>query len=121
MSPASVLAIPTPSETQRPEQRLHQRYPIALDVEYRLRTKQHQLCSGAGRTLNISSGGILFHPKDPLPFSGEIDLSLEWPFLLDHLCPLRLLAHGRIVRSDTRGTAVTILSHDFRISKRRST
>jgi c-di-GMP-binding flagellar brake protein YcgR len=121
MSPASDLAdILNPRDDPRPEQRVNRRYPIALDVQYKLHNDQQEMRSGSGRTLNISTGGILFHTKDPLPASGEIDLALEWPLLLDRTCPLRLLARGQIVRSDERGTAVRLLSHDFRTSRRRS-
>jgi len=121
MSPASILAVPTPPNSPRPEQRLHNRYQIALNVQYKLRKKDQVVRFGSGRTLNISSGGILFHTKDPLPASGEIEIALDWPLLLDQHCPLRLLAHGRIVRNDALGTAVRFRSYEFRTSKRRST
>ena len=116
MSPASILAeVHALPETPRPERRLHRRFPIALEVQYQLRKKVAHF--GSGRTLNISSGGILFQTKDPLPSSGEIDLALDWPILLDDGCPLKLLVYGQITRSDARGTAVTVLKHDFRTRK----
>jgi PilZ domain len=118
MSPASILAHHGPLlKNLRLERRLHQRYPIALDLRYNLADERQITCLGSGRTLNISTGGILFETKDPLPSSGEIDLALDWPRLLDHGCPLKLLVRGRIVRSDERGTAVRMLRHDFRTRK----
>lgn len=42
------------------EQRSHQRYPIELEVEYRLLTKGQCELIGSGKTRNISSGGVLF-------------------------------------------------------------
>jgi hypothetical protein len=61
----------------------------------------------------------LFKPETPLPVSESIELALEWPVLLDGTCHLQLVLHGYIVRSDPAGTAIQIINHDFRTSKRR--
>jgi hypothetical protein len=39
---------------------------------------------------------------------------LNWPFLLEGVCPLRLVMKGRIVRSDVRGIAIQSSYHEFR-------
>jgi hypothetical protein len=106
-------------ETARSEQRLRMRYPIRLEVEYRL-LDASQL-AGFGRTNNISSGGIFFAAKDPLPAHGLIELAINWPFLLDGVCHLKLVMRGRIVRSDTTGTAVQVTCHEFRTCKHPAT
>ena len=119
MSPASVLkdltALP---ESPRSDQRLHRRYAISLDVQYKLRNKREVTGFGAGKTSNISSGGIFLQTGDALLTGGEIELQMDWPFFLDGSCPLKLVVQGKIVRSDGKGTAVRILRHEFRTSKR---
>ena len=73
---------------------------------------------GAGKTFNISSGGIFLQTGGALPTGGEIELLMQWPFFLDSGCPLKLVVQGRIVRSDANGIAVQTLRHEFRTSKR---
>jgi hypothetical protein len=96
------------------EQRSHQRYPLELEVEYRLLAKGQSEYLGSGKTRNISSGGVLFEALGSRPASGPIELLLTWPFLLEGVCPLKLVMKGRIVRSDVRGVAIQSNYHEFR-------
>jgi hypothetical protein len=120
MSPAFARVAGRLSETDRADQRLHQRYPIALKVEYKLLKKGRVASHGSGRTLNISSGGIYFEAGEPLPARGRIELAMEWPFLLEGVCALKLVMRGRIVRNDANGVAVQIAQHEFRTAGVRS-
>ena len=113
MSPALARTAVRLLETHRADQRLHQRYPITLKVEYKLLKKGRVDRLGTGLTLNISSGGIFFETGDSLPVK-------EWPFLLEGVCALKLVMRGRIVRKDTTGIAVQIASHEFRTAGVRS-
>lgn len=114
MSPASARATTLQLETRRADQRLHQRYPIELKIEYKLLTRGRVESFGSGRTTNISSGGIFFESDDPLPTRGRVELAMDWPFLLEGVCALKLVMRGRIVRSDIKGIAVQIMRHEFR-------
>jgi hypothetical protein len=96
------------------EQRSHQRYPIELEVEYRLLTRGHLPHLGSGKTRNISSGGVLFQAQGSAPEGGTIEVLVSWPFLLEGVCPLRLMMRGRIVRSDGNGVAIKSNFHEFR-------
>jgi len=96
------------------EQRSHQRYPIELEVEYRLLAKGRAEQVGSGKTRNISSGGILFDALGSRPATGSIEVLLSWPFLLEGVCPLKLVMKGQIVRSDVRGVAIQYNYHEFR-------
>jgi hypothetical protein len=96
------------------EQRSHQRYPIELEVEYRLLAKGQSELVGSGKTRNISSGGVLFEALGSRPATGSIEVMLSWPFLLEGVCPLKLVMKGRIVRSDLRGVAIQSSYHEFR-------
>ena len=119
MSPTSSLAnSDTLIETSHFEQRVHCRYPIKLDLQYKLPGSRDSNTSGFGRVLNISSGGVFFECKQSLPLRVPINLILKWPVLLDGVCPLKLLVRGHVIRSDPAGVAVRIVSYDFRTSKR---
>lgn len=96
------------------EQRSSQRYPIELEVEYRLLGKGHAGHVGAGKTRNISSAGVLFQAPEAPPAGSSVELMLSWPFLLEGVCPLRLVMRGRIVRSDAQGVAIKSNYHEFR-------
>jgi hypothetical protein len=106
-------------ETNPTEHRSHSRYPIKLDAEYRV-LKKGQVEHGFGRTLNISSGGVYFETKAALPPSGPIELLVSWPFLLEGVCPLKLVMRGRIVRIDGKGVAIKFKHHEFRTAGTRS-
>ena len=107
-------------ETSRGDQRSNGRYPIALELQYKLLNKGRVQSLGSGKTLNISSGGVLFEADNLLPTSGPIELALSWPFLLEGVCGLKLVMRGRIVRSDAKATAVKAEFHEFRTSGVRS-
>ena len=100
-------------EPQRTEQRGHSRYPITLELEYKLLNDRFER-RGVGRALNISSGGILFESDHSLPASGPIELAMDWPFLLDNVVTLKLVMRGRIVRRDAKAIAVKAEHHEFR-------
>jgi hypothetical protein len=114
-APIAARVAGRPKKISTEEQRSHQRYPIELEVEYRMVAKGQSEQVGSGKTRNISSGGVLI--VDALgapPTGGSIELMLSWPFLLEGVCPLKLVMRGRIVRSDVRGVAIQSNFHEFR-------
>jgi len=56
--------------------------------------------TGAGRTLDVSSGGVLFDATRPLPVGMNVELSISWPALLHNVAPLQLVISGRIIRAN---------------------
>jgi hypothetical protein len=101
------------------ERRMQTRFPIELNVHYRTLSKRAMI-SGAGRTLNISSAGLLVASPDELRLGTRLHLTLEWPCLLDATTPLQLVTLAKVVRRDRAGFAVTIASYQFRTLKRRA-
>lgn len=89
------------------EQRVHRRYPINLEIDYRSDRDQIDQHHSA-RTRNISSGGVLVETHDSLPVDSMIELVIHWPCLLDDNRFLKLVVRGRVVRSDSKGVAVRI-------------
>ena len=94
------------------ERRSRRRYPLALAAEYRLLDDAER--HGFGRIRNISSSGVFFEVADRAPFSGWIELMVNWPCLLDGACPLKLVLKGRVVRREDRGIAIESNEHEFR-------
>src|SRR4051812_15787353 len=79
------------------DRREDRRYPIPLEVNYKLIRRKRVLGSGVGRTIDLSSGGILFEADRQLPLGLNLELSIEWPALLHDIAPMRLQVTGRIV------------------------
>ena len=102
-----------PLLTNRGDQRLHGRYPIALELQYKLLNKGRLERIGFGRTVNISSDGVLFEADCRLPAGGPIELAMNWPYLLDGVVTLKLVMSGHVVRSDARAIAVKVEHHEF--------
>lgn len=119
MSPAAALndAVAMLEESVR-EQRSRRRYSLKLDVEYKLLNDGQVLRQGSGRIANISSTGLFFETDGLLPIRNPIELAIDWPILLDGACRLKMIVHGSVLRSDRSGTAVGIIRHEFRTTKR---
>jgi hypothetical protein len=99
------------------ERRSKYRYPLDLSIRFR---SVSGLCaiSGEGRTLNLSSGGVLVLAQHvalhEISEGARVELSIEWPSLLNGKIPLQLLAHGRILRLGVSVFAATFERHQFR-------
>lgn len=93
------------------------RFPFREEVRYRtLRAKSCNI-QGTGKTIDMSSGGVFFTTEGELPHGRLIELSVNWPARLDGVCPLQLVALGRVVRSDGAGAAVRIERYEFKTRK----
>jgi len=90
------------------------RFPLREGVRYRLLNVRGEHVSGSGNTLNIGSGGILFTTEDMLPVGRSVEVSVDWPAQLNGNCPLKLVAFGRVVRSQAGQAAVRIERYEFR-------
>jgi hypothetical protein len=99
--------------TLQRERRSHQRYPITFDVEYEVSGGNGVRLMGFGRTINISSRGVLLEIGAPLPNLCRILLSINWPFLLNESIPLKLAMYGEIVRVAGNTIAVRATGHAF--------
>jgi hypothetical protein len=67
-----------------------------------------------GRTLNISSNGVLFTTDKILIPGRRIEVSISWPAQLDNRCQLKLVARGRVARLEQGRAAVEIQQYEFR-------
>ena len=96
------------------DRRDSERFPITRAVEYQLASRTGQQKKGIGKTLNVSSGGVLCAMPEALAPGKKVRLSISWPAQLDGKCPLKLVAHGRITRCDGTEVAIQITKYEFR-------
>ena len=98
----------TPADRRRTS-----RFPVKEELKYRVMHKSSKI-SGTGRTLDIGSGGILFTTEQEIPIGRTVEISVNWPARLGGTCPLKFVALGRVVRSETTKAAVRIERYEFR-------
>jgi hypothetical protein len=70
--------------------------------------------SGVGKTVDISSDGVLFETEQRLRSGKRVELSVNWPAELEGGCPLKFVALGRVVRSEDKKAAMHIEQYEFR-------
>jgi hypothetical protein len=100
------------------ERRSKIRYPVALNVRYRTIGKARRI-SGIGRTLNMSSGGLLIATEQRTEVGARIELNIEWPSMLDGQVPLQLVATGKVMRCLASGFALSFTQYQFRTMSRK--
>src|SRR5215468_9178394 len=96
------------------DRRADRRYPIELELKYKLVRRKRILDTGTGHTIDLSSGGVLFEAERSLPAGLNVELSVTWPVLLHNVAPMRLLIVGRVVRNDRNKIAIRTVKHEFR-------
>src|SRR5690242_7866913 len=97
------------------ERRASNRLPIESDVRYRVLGKDRSSTQvGMGKTINISGSGVLFTTESALPEGERVELSISWPAQLNNTVPLKLVAMGRLVRTDETQAAISIERYEFK-------
>jgi hypothetical protein len=96
------------------DRRGERRYGIQLDIRWKLLHRRRVLDSGTGRTRDLSSHGILFETGRLVPTGSHLEVSVSWPALLHGVAALKLVAAGRVIRSDGTCAAIRITQHEFR-------
>jgi len=102
-----------PKDIIRGDRRLQRRYPLELDLEYRILKDNRVVSTGAGRTANLSSGGVMFHADEGVPYGPSVELSVRWPAVLGNAPFLELRISGRLVRNDGQGVALRMSKYHF--------
>ncbi len=100
--------------TGRYDRRKFDRFALDREVRYIGLGKRTTLEAGGGRTVDMSSGGILFTTDQPLTCDIRLELCVNWPVRLDNSCPLKLVALGRVVRTEGLRAALAIDKYEFR-------
>ena len=96
------------------DRRSSDRFPMDRDVRYRVMNRKSGEDTGMGKTLNMSSNGVLFETEQSLLPGRRVEMTISWPAQLNNTCPLKLVARGRIVRVEAGRAAVEIQQYEFR-------
>ncbi len=96
------------------DRRAADRFPIARELRYRVLDGRETVEVGCGETINMSSSGILFTTEHEIGPGRRLEVSVSWPAQLDDRCALKLVAKGRIVRSEPGKAAMAIEKYEFR-------
>lgn len=96
------------------ERRASDRFPIEREVRYKILNRKTGDEVGTGRTVNMSSNGVLFTTDGFLIPGRRVELAISWPANLNNTVPLKLVARGRVVRSQDGVAAVEIQQYEFR-------
>ena len=76
--------------------------------------------TGSGCTADLGRREVQFVADNPPPNGAEVELRIEWPFLLQGVCPLELRMWGRVLRSDEQRTVITMRNYEFHTCGSRS-
>jgi hypothetical protein len=98
--------------------RLKRRFPLKLLATYKVVRSRLLPVTGTGMTVDVSSGGVSFTADETFSMGTHIELSVNWPVLLNGDCPIRLVIEGRVVRSTHLLTALQMDRHEFRTQGR---
>jgi PilZ domain len=101
------------NEYSSKDRRESERFPIEREIRYRVLSKGKET-GGLGRTINMSSGGVLFTAESVLVPGRSLEVSVSWPAQLNAKCGLRLVARGRVVRFEEGKAVLQILQYEFR-------
>lgn len=101
-----------------PERRRSSRFPIEREVRYKTLNQRTEILAGNGKTLNISSSGVLFTSDHDLPVGTRLEVSISWPAQLNEKCLLNLVARGRVTRHTKGQLALQIQQYEFRTQSR---
>lgn len=108
------VSILVPDQNGRTDRRHSDRFPIEREVRYRVLSKRAGDEAGEGKTINISSAGVLFTTEQMLLPGRRLELAISWPAQLNNKCALKLVARGRVVRFEEGRAAMEIQQYEFR-------
>lgn len=115
LTPDRLAEMPEGTTTER---RRSSRFPIEREVRYKTLNQRAEILAGLGKTLNISSSGVLFTSDHDLPVGTRLEVSISWPAQLNERCLLNLVARGRVTRHMKGQLALQIQQYEFRTQSR---
>jgi len=98
---------------QETDRRSAERYTIEQEIRWRLRGRRTREAPATGRTVNISSAGVLFKSGSDLPYGKLVEIAIRWPAPMGGAGDLQLVASGRLVRSADGLAAIQFQRREF--------
>ena len=68
----------------------------------------------AGQTIYMSSHEVAFTTEGTLEIGQRVEMTVNWPVLLERTCRLKLNIRGHVIRSDASTAVIGIEHHEFR-------
>ena len=96
------------------ERRTRRRFELALTAQFRLSRRGTTSRWGAGTIHDMSSAGISFRCRGPLPVGSHLELDIVWPAIRGGEYAMHLRVMGFVVRSSATKTAMQITWHRLR-------
>jgi c-di-GMP-binding flagellar brake protein YcgR len=100
------------------ERRGTNRFAIEQVVHYQVLSRKGDREDGWGKTVNISSSGVLFTTTHALEPQRQVELDINWPAKFDNRRAMKLVAWGRVVRSGEDYSVIVIDKYEFRVTDR---
>ena len=98
------------------DRRASKRFSVERIVRYRILDDGYAGVSRIGKTVNLSSGGILIVTDRLLSPGMRLQVEVDWPPQMDATVSLKLVAMCTVVRSEIGATALAglkITRHEF--------
>ena len=99
---------------EKEERRAADRFPIEREIRYKILARKTSEEAGLGTTVNMSSNGVLFTTEQVLMPGRRLEVAINWPAQLNSKVALKLVARGRVVRTETGKAAIEIQQYEFR-------
>ena len=108
------------AEREKNDRRASDRFPIEREVRYKVLNRKNADEVGFGKTINMSSNGVLFTTDQYLLPGRRLELAISWPAQLNSTVALKLVARGRVVRCEEGKAAIEIHQYEFRTASQSS-
>jgi len=102
------------SSSKVDDRRAKRRFAIHRELRYKLLDGATIVAYGTGETLDMASGGVSFTTGQQLTLGAFIELSINWPALLEGTTPMRLVVYGRVLRNEYGSAVCTVDKYEFR-------
>ncbi|MBI2680216.1 MAG: hypothetical protein HYX25_04320 [Candidatus Solibacter usitatus] len=101
-------------DTYQVDRRAADRFPLEREARFTVLDTRATAQFGKCRTINMSSRAILIRSEVRLVEGKRLELTVSWPALLNDTCPLKLVALGRVIRSNFEEAVIEIERYEFR-------
>jgi PilZ domain len=105
------------SNKDKDDRRSSDRFPIERELRFKIINRKGSEEEGAGVTINMSSNGVLFTTDRLLLPGRRLEVAISWPAQLNSTVALKLVARGRVVRSEEGRAAIEIHQYEFRTQR----
>jgi hypothetical protein len=96
------------------ERRRAKRFPLRREARYTILEPHKRNPSVGSETLDISSSGMCLRCTDAPPLGSRMDVSVNWPAVLENGCRLKLVARARVIWRSNEAVGLMIERHEFR-------